>query len=240
MRFDMSVLVALAALSLSACGFTSEGSGSQTLRVNTMVSYLAASSVDTSSVTAVVTRSDGTTVSDAVIELVNAENAETLATLSLEDGSNDTYYATFPGYHTRIQILVTSQDGNIDATLLGPSRHTIANPVNAQSLRRDDVQDGLDVSWHTLDGLRADEVIVRVPEHVDGFGEDDDDDDERYVYQTTLPLDSGSATIPADKLGLGTETVEVWRRNTVKLAGGTTGSIMGISYGVANNIEIVE
>lgn len=237
MRRLFSPLFAFVGLSLLAsCGFTDSGSGTETMRINLMVSYKFGGA-NSSLCQATVNTPGGLPVEDAVITLHLSEDAAPLVTLTHDEDEAGTYEGSFDDYHQNLVVKVSSsQDGTLDAALSGPTRHVIASPLHSSTIQRSDIGDGLSVTWNSEHGLRADEVVLRVPEKTDGFG-DDDNEIENYVYQSGSKADTGSGTIPIDRLAE-TESIQVLRRNTVELSGGYSGSLFGISYLVENNIQL--
>ncbi len=233
LRLSMTLLVSLGLL--SGCGFTDSGSGTDTMRVNVMVSYKFGGS-EQSLCTASVNTPGGLPVTDATIVLSNGDDTElvTLTPVSDEDG---TYVGSFAGYEEKLYLSITSpQDGNLEAALQGPTRHIIASPQHSSVVSRSSILDGLKVTWDAEHGIRADEVVLRVPEKTEGFG-DSDDDIENYVYQSGSKDDTGSGVIPGDTF-TDTESIQVLRRNTTVLSGGYEGSLFGTSYLVENQIAV--
>lgn len=233
----LSPLLAFVSLSLLvSCGFTDSGSGSETIRLNLMVNYKFGGS-NLSLCKASVNTPGGLPVEDAIITLHLSDDAEPLVTLIQDEDEAGSYEGSFADYHQNLVVkLTSSQDGNLEAALSGPTRHVIASPLHSSTIERSDIGDGLRVTWNSEHGLRADDVVLRVPEKTDGFG-DDDDEIEDYVYQSGSMDDTGSGTIPIDRLAE-TESIQVLRRNTVELSGGYSGSLFGISYLVENNIQL--
>ena len=157
--------------------------------------------------------------------------------LTATDDDDGTYSGSFEGYQEELYLTITSpQDGNLEAALAGPTRHVIASPLHSSSVSRSSIVDGLKVVWNAEHGIRADEVVLRVPEKTEGFG-DEDDEVENFVYQSGAMEDSGSGVIPGDRL-TDTEAIQVLRRNTVVLSGGYEGSIFQTSYLVENQIAV--
>ena len=242
-----SPLLGLICLSLlSSCGFTDAGSGSETMRLNLAVSYKFGGS-NLSLCTATINSPSGLPVEGAVVTLHKGGEDAALVTLTEAETEAGSYTGSFSDYHQDLTLKVTSpQDGELEASLSGPTRHLIVSPRHSSTIERSDLGSGLTVTWDSEFGLRADEVVLRVPEKTVGFGEDDDEL-ENYVYQSGATDDTGSGTIPSERLTVpdststgstSTESVQVLRRNTVKLAGGYTGSLFTIAYIVENNIEI--
>ena len=240
----LSVSLALTCITLmTGCGFTDSGSGSETMRMNLMVSYKFGGS-NLSLCKATVNAPTGLPVEGAVINLYKGNEDAILVTLTEDAENAGVYTGSYSDYHQDIRLEVTSpQDGELKASLSGPTRHVIDSPLHSTTIPRSDIGTGLTVTWNSEFGLRADEVVLRVPEKTDGFGEDDDELD-NYVYQSGATADTGSGTIPADRLissgSTSTESIQVLRRNTVELSGGYGGSLFGISYIVENNIEITD
>ena len=228
------LLLAISAL-LVGCGVTSSGSGTETIRANVMVSYKFGGS-DQSLCTANLNTPGGLPVKNATIVLKNGDGTE-LVTLSANDEDGGIYTGSFEGYEEELYLTITSPEvGNLDAALAGPTRHVIASPLHSSTVSRSAIVNGLKVVWNAEYGIRADEVVLRVPEKTEGFG-DDDDEIENFVYQSGAIEDSGSGTIPGDRL-TDTEAIQVLRRNTVDLSGGYEGSVFQSSYLVENQIAV--
>ena len=205
------------------------------MRANVMVSYKFGGS-DLSLCTASINTPGGLPVEDATIVLKGADGNE-LVTLSAGEDADGTYTGMFEGYEEELYLSITSpQDGGLEAALEGPTRHVIASPLHSTTVSRSSILNGLDVTWNAEHGIRADEVVLRVPEKTQGFG-DDDDEIENYVYQSGSITDTGSGSIPGDRL-TDTESIQVLRRNTVVLSGGYEGSLFGTSYLVENQIAV--
>lgn len=236
MRQSPLLTALVGATLLVGCGVTDTGSGTDTMRVNLMVSYKFGGS-EQSICTATVSTPGGLPVKDAEITITGEENGAPLVTLVHDEATDGNYIGTFDGYQRELYLNISSsQDGTLSAALEGPSRHVIASPLHSSTVERSDIQNGLTVSWNSENGLKADEVVLRIPEKTEGFG-DDDDEIENYVYQSGSIEDTGSGTIPSDRL-TDTESIQVLRRNTVSLSGGYEGSLFGISYIVENSVQV--
>ncbi len=229
------MLILAASGLIAGCGVTDSGSGTETIRANVMVSYKFGGS-DQSLCTADLNTPGGLPVKNATITLKNAEGTE-LVTLVAGDDDDGTYTGSFEGYEEELYLSITSpEDGNLEAALQGPTRHVIASPIHSSTVSRSSIVNGLKVVWNAEHGVRADEVVLRVPEKTEGFG-DDDDEIENFVYQSGAMEDSGSGEIPGDRL-TDTEAIQVLRRNTVTLSGGYEGSLFKTSYLVENQIAV--
>ena len=205
------------------------------MRANVSVSYKFEGS-DQSLCTATLNTPGGLPVENATIVLTDGDGTE-LTTLVADDDNDGTYTGSFDGYVEELYLSITSpQDGELDAVLAGPTRHVIVSPLHSSTVSLSDVLDGLRVVWNAEHGLKADEVVLRVPETTQGFGEDDDEV-ENFVYQSGSMEDKGSGTVPGDRLNE-SEAIQVLRRNFVKLAGGYEGSLFSSSYLVENRIAI--
>ena len=231
----LPTLACASLLFTSGCAFTDSGSGTETMRANIAVSYKFGGS-DQSLCVANLNTPDGLPVEGATVTLEDVDG-NVLVTLVADTNEESTYLGGFDGYHEKLYLKITSpQDGELEAALAGPTRHVIASPLNSSTFSKSSILNGLRVEWNAEHGVRADEVVIRVPEQTEGFGEDDDEL-ENYVWQSGSMDDTGSGTIPGDKL-TGNEAIQVLRKNTVSLSGGFTGSIFSSSYLVENQIAV--
>ncbi len=212
-----------APLLFAACGgYTDEGDGTKTLRVEANVVYRGGGANEISAVVDV-TKS-GDPVVGADVRLIDGDTDEVLELTGNAPGmgNESRYSGTLEGYHRRLALEVKSGDDELDAKLEGPGRHTILEPKNNDSLTKDDIGDELDVEWSVEDGIAADQVVL-----VLDTGQD---------FET---VDNGHYDdIPGDEVPRGSRTLDIRRTNRVLLAGGTTGSIFELGYQASNDFVV--
>lgn len=207
-------------LGCTACGYTSEGSGTKTLTVTADLSYSAGS--DDRTRVRITILKDGVRVSNASVTLTDGD---TDATFSIpqdnnSSGNNANYRADISGFHRKMELEIKAGNDHLEARLEGPGRHQIKEPAN------DSVVSGgktLHVEWKTNDGIAAEQVEISL---------------EQADYSNTLNDDPGSVDITGSTLRSGAETVSVRRQNSVRLAGGASGSLFFISYRASNDITV--
>ena len=217
--------IALLALitSTTACGYTSEGSGTETLEATVFLRFTSTSEALTTGEVQL-RYPGGEPVSGATIELTNGNNDQLIATFveSEANGESGLYRTSYEGYVRRIALKVSSGGDLIEATLEGPSEHTIASPSNGTVYGRTEIGDSVDVTWEADDGLKADEVVVKFEES--GFA-------------NTLVDDPGELSVPSENVDDGMNTISVLRRNLTPLAGGLGDSLFALEYEVINTIQ---
>ena len=171
---------------LSACSITDSGSGTETMCANVSVSY--SRRLGSKFCTATLNTPGGLPVENATIVLTDGDGT---SNNQAQMTRTTCPYRSFDGYVEELYLSITSpQDGELDAVLAGPTRHVIVSPLHSSTVSLSDVLDGLRVVWNAEHGLKADEVVLRVPEKTQGFGEDDDEV-ENFVYQLLFDKDKG-------------------------------------------------
>jgi len=199
-----------------ACGYTSSGDGSDTLEVRLEANYDAN---DNDMRIRVEVRKFGEHLPGATVQ-VRDDKAGDVLTLAEQ---TDRYQTNIQRYARRLELQVSSGDDFVDGKLEGPGRHTIDEPVNADVLSRSDLGDHLKVRWSTNDGIRADQVRVRISR-----------------AENTLDDDTGSFDVETALLDTGDHDLEVERQNRVDLSGGIGASFMEIAYQVHQDITITD
>ena len=206
-----SLVIAFAS---SACVQTNSGSGSETLYTICNVDARA----DNTQLSVSLTNRGNSVIGANVVVI----DRTTERSLNLEGGQRSDgyrYEGVFSGYAQIIQLKITSGEDQLEAQLVGPSKHELTRPPNDSIVRRGSF-DSLTVDWEADDS--ADRVRIRV-------------DDGNPV---TLEEDEFTADIPISDIQNGAHVIEVERENEVDLAGGASGSIMRIRYKVDNRFTI--
>lgn len=211
--------VVLTMASLTGCGYTDPGTGTNTLEVVARLSFTASDDGETDVRVRVLKR--GAVVNDASVAIQNGETGEKFV-IDEQTTGQDRYRGLLDGYHRRIELSVTAGADHLVGRLEGPGRHLIKSPLNDSVLRRSDA-DTMRVRWRAEDGLMADEVELRFDES---------------EFSTTIGRDTGEVVVATAELIPGLEELRVTRRNSVNLAGGTAGSKLEIAYTAANRFEV--
>ena len=207
----------------AACGYTSEGSGTETIEATAFLRFTP--TVEAATTGEVRLRySGGVPVSGATVTFTHGDNEQLLATFveSEAAGEEGVYRGSFQGYVRRLALSVTQSSDVIEATLEGPGQHILAAPANGTVYGRDTIGDEVKVVWSTEDGLKADEVVVQFEEN--GF-------------VSALDNDPGELSVPAERVDDGINTISVVRRNRTNLAGGLGDSVFALEYEVINTIQ---
>ena len=218
-----SRFIPLLALASAACGYTSEGSGTQTIEATAFLRF--SPTVEAATTGEVRLRySGGTPVTGATVRFTHGDNGQVLATFVESDVASEAgvYRGSFDGYVRRLAFSVAHESDVIEATLEGPGQHILAAPANGTVYERDSIGDEVRVIWSTEDGLKADEVVVQFQEN--GF-------------VSTLDDDPGELSVPSERVDDGINTISVLRRNRTSLAGGLGDSVFALEYEVINTIQ---
>ena len=203
------------ALIATGCGYTDAGSGTQTLEVLADFSYASTSGNETA--VRVQVNKAGAPVTNPVIVVTDDDTHETFP---ITRATGNKYSDTLTGYRRRLHIEVTSGDDAIKCQIEAPGRHTIANPLQGETHKR---SDDLKIRWQTVDGLRADEVDLKL---------------DKASVSDTLVKDVGEFTVPASILQVSREKVSVVRRNKLIPAGGTGASLIKFEYEVTVEFQV--
>ena len=214
----MKRLAVLFTLSASACGYTDPGEGSRTLFVEAAAAYEVSDNVQSVRVDV---QKDLVPVTDAVVVVKDGETDESFSAQHIAAGR---YRVGLSGYHRRLELVVEAGRDELRARPEGPGDHLITKPVANAVLRRRDVGDTLKIEWSTRDGLRADEVHLRL----------DAIDFADTLYEDTGSFDEISTAI----LPAGDYEVRVARTNETDLHGGVSGSKFEMSFGVENGFVL--
>ncbi len=220
-----TLITLMALTSVVACGYTSEGSGTQTLEATAFLRFTPTQEALTTGEVQL-RYSGGVPVSGATVTLTNGDNDHVIATFeeSEANGEDGIYRGSFDGYVRRLALNIAKSSDVIEATLEGPSKHVLAAPANGTVYGRTDIGDAVDVIWEADDGLKADEVVVRFEES-------------NFTNTFLNTNDPGQVSVPAEKVDDGINTISVVRRNRTNLAGGLGDSIFALEYEVINTIQ---
>ncbi len=212
----------LCAQGLMACGYTDPGSGSKTLQVEASAEYEVGDS-DRMRVTVTVHDKDDAPVEWAIVELRDGKTGEII---TAEYESEGVYRASMSAYRRRLELRVESSGDELTAKLEGPGPHRILDP-KAGAMNRASFGPNLRVKWATTDGIRADEVRLRV------HGQ--------RAVERVLTEDGGSYDgIAISELpSVGDYRLTVERVNVVELAGGIAGSVFTIHYNVNVDFSLI-
>ncbi len=209
---------------LAACGFTDEGGGTRTLMVNARLTYEVD---DNATLVQIRVEKDGLVVPGAIVEIrdADAEKSYVVEQEVLPDGEYNRVDGEnhIRGYLRRIELRVESDRDRVEAKLEGPGKHRVSAPENNAVLKLKDLGDNLEVAWSTDDGLSAQEVQIRVGDHTQTITDWDD---------------PGSYDVPATALEIGDEHARVLRRNRIRLAGGSAGSVLLLEYEARNSFVL--
>jgi len=205
----------LAALLLGGCNYTDSGGGSGTLTVSAEVIHHANN--DVCQLRVHITDTDGRAVDDAEVIFTDDANGETIE-LTVNPGHR--YAANIDGYRRHLRLSVERGEDELHGAIEGPAPHRITKPVNARTRA---VTRDLTVEWATEDGVRADQVVIRL---------------NLANFSTVLTDDPGSYEIPQSYLEVGSGPLAVERRNSVVLNGGIGGSSLTLGTSVENDVII--
>ena len=201
----------------AACGYTDAGTGSRTLLVNGSISYNPMAEQGASTLRLDV-KKEGVSITDAIVQVTDAGNNERYTLHAVGTG----YEGIWPGYHRRIAWHIVSGDDNVTCQLEGPGRHTVTAPSHAAT---HSLGAPLHVTWRTGDGVRAEEVFLRVTPG---------------SYTATLNDDAGTVHIGAPTLEPGKSTISVLRRTAVVPAGAAADSLLYYDYEVQNDFLVTQ
>jgi hypothetical protein len=211
----------------AACGYTDPGHGTGDLLVDVDLSYaphvgdhtavqsrIQPSPAGTADAWGVVSAAGSAAVPPVpfVVELTDADSQQAF---HLDQSIGDV-----SGYHRRLKVKITAGAAHLECRLEGPGRHTLRAPLQGQAWK---VGDDLLVQWQTTDGVRADEVDLKLL---------------LANYTVTLTQDRGHYTIPAVALTPGNETLTVVRRTRLHPSGGSGASQIRMQYEVAVNFQV--
>lgn len=211
----------LAALTLSACGYTTGGEGSLTLEV------IAAGTIATDeNVTHFVVRvfdTAGDPVDDAEVTVTQGGRISGTTLSSEGDG---VYRGEVTDLVERVELAVETPGGDfVTGRLEGPSAHTIQQPIGrvAHPIHQD-----LPVAWATRDGLAADHVVITLSPLDFPDGE----------FSTVVVNDEGAYFVPQTFLRAGQSRLQIARTNAVPLAGGLRASSLSLAFAATRNVTI--
>ncbi len=207
--------IGVAALLLGGCGYTDSGDGSGTLSVTAEIIHYANN--DVSQLRVQIVDADGQDVDDAEVIFTDDGSDEAIE-LTVNPGNR--YTANVDGYRRRLRLSVERGEDNLTGTVEGPAPHRITNPANARTRA---VTRDLTVEWATEDGVRADQVVIRL---------------NLANFSTVLTDDPGRYAIPQSYLEVGDGQLAVERRNSVVLNGGIGGSSLTLGTSVENDVII--
>ncbi len=204
-----------AASAIAACGgYTSGGGGTDTLEVEARVSFAVGNA---NMVGRVSVNQRGAFVQGATVTL---RDEETEAVFPLTEDGNF-YRTNIPGgYRRKLELKVERGGDNLDAKLEGPGEHFINTPFDGTIIKLGDSP--LEVNWTVKDGIRADDVSIRLD------GSD---------YRGETNKDKGKVEVPRELLRVGDDTIRVERSNTVDLEGGAGESTYTISYEAMSRVR---
>lgn len=198
---------------LSACGYTDEGDGTQTLFVEARVRYHAGNGRTSADIRV---EKDGNHVGGANVTLTDGDTDDVL---DLGEQGNRYTYDQTSGFHRRLALRIEAGDDRLSAQLEGPGVHIIDSPVNGAQLVRDDLGDELSVEWTVEDGIQAD--LVRIV--VGGEEYQPSDDNGSFDRVRVADIDPGS------------QEVHLERSNSLSLTGGTARSTFEMIYDADND-----
>lgn len=206
-----------------ACSYTDPGTGSGTLQVAAQLAYTAGAT-DTSHLSVEILDLRGQPVSEASVLFSDGDTEEEFTATEADiTNAPGVYTLEVPRYRRRLELKIVKGKNHLRGSLEGPGRHTILTPAHASTLRRRDLGDNLVVTWGTTDGIRADQITLRLKD--EGFS-------------TTELADWGETTVPSKELQSGAETVSVIRRNTLTFAEGLHNSMFEIAYEVTHAFQV--
>lgn len=200
---------------VAGCGYTDPGDGTETLLVQARITY---SAQQARALLDVQIERDGSVVNGASVVVVDAASGRKYELP--QDGNR--YRSSLDDYHRRMRLRVESDADALEAQIEGPGPHTIAQPENNARLSSTELSN-LRVAWKTSDGLRADEVRIRLNED---------------TCRLTTGRDVGNASLACAEEASGAATLVVERVNRVQLAGGTAGSSMELGYRASNQLIV--
>lgn len=213
MMVRLGLIAAVSAM--AACGgYTSGGSGTDTLEVEARVSFAVGNA---NMVGRVSVSQRGAFVQGATVTL---RDEETEAVFPLTEDGNF-YRTNIPGgYRKKLELKVERGSDNLDAKLEGPGEHFINTPFDGTVIELGDSP--LKVNWTVKDGIRADDVTISLD------GSD---------YRGETNQDKGEVEVPRELLRVGEDTIHIERSNTVNLEGGAGVSTYTISYEATSRIR---
>jgi hypothetical protein len=223
-------ILALAWLSCgaAACGYTDPGHGTGDFLVDVDLSYaphvgdrtavqsrVQPNAAEGSPDPWTVGPAAGSPAAPPVAFVVELTDADSQQAFHLDQSVGDV-----SGYHRRLKVKITAGSAHLECRLEGPGRHTLRAPLQGQACK---VGDDLLVQWQTTDGVRADEVDLKL---------------QLADHTVTLTQDTGHYTIPAAVLTPGNETLTVVRRTRLHPSGGSSASQIRMQYEVAINFQV--
>lgn len=201
---------------MAACGYNDTGEGTRTLNVQANVQY--DWQVDAMHADFYLSHPEHV-VDHANVILVRADTQTRYQAYPTQAPGK--YSVDIPGYAQRLDLSIQTEQDALTCRLEGPGAHVVLSPAPGTTVSADD---DLAVRWATDDGIRADVVMLSLPE---------------INWQQQLDKDTGRAVVPRQVLSEGQHVVKIRRSNRLLPAGSLDAqSAIDVTYSVIAPFQV--